>query len=82
MRIFFSNGVRHHHEQPVANLAVSLPALLPVLDAIFQRHKERISKHFAGILEADAVFAPIGEILGLVPLEPDTLHYNIVIMIQ
>jgi hypothetical protein len=67
MRIFFSNGVRHHHEQSVANLAIRLPALLPVFNAVLQEDEERIAKNFVGILKADAVLALVGEVLCLAP---------------
>ena len=79
MRIFFSNGVRHHHEQSVADLAIRLPALLPVFNALLQGDEERIAKDFASILKADAVLALIGEVLRLVPLETDSAHYNSII---
>ena len=80
MHIFLSNGVRHHHKQASLNLSVSLPALLSTLDALRQRHEERIQKYLAGQLEADAVLALISEVLRLVPLETDSTHYNSVII--
>ena len=71
--------MRHHHEQSVADLAKCLPALLPVLNAIFDRHEERIPKHFGSILKADAVLPLVGEVFGLVPFKTDSTHYNIII---
>jgi hypothetical protein len=39
---------------------------------------KRVKKDVASFPEADAVLAPIGEVLGLVPLEPDFGHIHIV----
>jgi hypothetical protein len=72
--------VRHHHEQPALDLAIRTPALLATLDAILDRHEERIQKYSTGLLETDAVFALVGEVLRLIPLEPDSCHANIVII--
>ena len=79
MRIFFSNGVRHHHEQPVADLAKRLPALLSVFNAVLQGHEEWIPEHLGGVFKADAVLALIGEVLGLIPFKTDSAHYNSII---
>jgi hypothetical protein len=69
VHIFLSNCVRHHHEQPVADLAKRLPALLSVFNAVLQGHEEWIPKHLGGIFKADAVLALIGEVLGLIPFK-------------
>ena len=79
MRIFLSNGMCHHHEQRIFDLAIGSPTLLPVLNTIFDRHEERIAKDFAGVFKADAVLALIGEVLGLVPFKTDPAHYNSII---
>ena len=78
MRIFLSNGVRHHHEQSVADLAKRLPALLPVFNAVLQGHKERIAKHFGSIFKAHPVLALVGEVFRLVLLKTDSAHYIII----
>ena len=59
-----------------------LPALFPVQHAIFDDHMERIKEDMTGFLEADAVLALVGEVFGLIPLEPDPIHCTIVITIQ
>ncbi len=72
MFVRLSYGVRHHHEQASLNFSVRPPTLFAILDAVFQRHEQRISKHFVRIFEADVVLALVGEVFGLIPFEPDT----------
>jgi len=76
--VFLCRRVRHHHKKPAIDLAKGLPALFSVYDSILQRDKKRIAEHFAGILEADAVFALIGTVLCLIPLESDFVYIHIV----
>jgi hypothetical protein len=42
---------------------------------------ERVQKDLTGLLKTDAVLALVGEVLDLIPLEPDSFHDNIVITI-
>ena len=79
VNIFLSRGVSHHHKQSIANLAKRLSALFTILNPLFQGHVQRIPKDFRRIFETDPVFALVGEVLGLVPLEPDSVHYIIVV---
>ena len=74
MRIFFSNAVRHNHELHTFDLAIGSPALLSILDAILDRHEEKVQKDLAGQLETDAVLALIGEVLGLIPFETNSVR--------
>ena len=67
---------------PPVNLAKGLPALLSIHDTIHQKHTRWVAKDKTRLLEADTVLALIGEVLGLIPLEPDSAHYNSVITIQ
>ena len=57
-----------------------MPALLSVHDTIHQEHARWVVKDLTGLLEADAVFALVGEVLRFIPLEPDSCHANIVII--
>jgi hypothetical protein len=51
-----------------------LPALLSVYNAVINDNMHRIKKHLCGLLETDAVLALVGEVFGLIPLEPDSRH--------
>ena len=55
--------------------AESLPSLFSCLNPFDYRNVKRIAKRFAGLLEADPVLAPIGKVLGLVPLESNACHF-------
>src|ERR1039458_8530246 len=78
MPIRLSCRVRYHQEQTALDQSKRLPALLAIHDAILHGNEERIKKYLAGFLETDAVLALVGEVLRLIPLEPDSGHYNIV----
>lgn len=56
-----------------------LPALLTVHHTFRNQNPLRVAKDLTGLPKADAVLALIGEVLGLIPLEPDSAHYNSVI---
>src|ERR1035437_2206412 len=56
-----------------------MPALLSVHDTIRQEHARWVVKDLTRLLEADAVLALIGEVLGLVPFKTDTANYNSII---
>ena len=82
MPVRLSCGVRYHQEQAALDLSKRLPALLAIHDSILHGNEERIKKYLAGFLEIDAVLALVGEVLRLIPLEPDSGHNNIVTTIM
>ena len=51
-----------------------LPTQFPTHNTVLHRHIQRIAEHLAGFLKAHAMLASVGEILSLVPLEPNTFH--------
>lgn len=69
----------HHEQENAFDQAKRLPALFSVLYAILHGYIKGITKDLTGLLKAHAVFTLIGEILGLIPLEPNLCHRMIVI---
>jgi hypothetical protein len=75
----FSDGMGHGEEEELPDHAKGLPSRLPTLDAILRRNVKRIVEYGAGLLKAHAVLAPVGEVLGLIPLEAYAIHSLIII---
>jgi len=78
--VHFPNGVGHSEQDYPICQAKGQPAWFPVLNAGLNRYIQGIEEYRAGFLKADAVLAPVGEVLGLVPLESQTVHKVIVII--
>jgi hypothetical protein len=70
--------VSYREKEQVLDETKSLPTKFST-DAVLHRHVQRIAKYLAG-LKAHAVLAPGGQVLGLVPLKPNTFHAIIVII--
>ena len=70
----------HREQEQVLDDTKSLPTEFPTLDAVLHGHIQRISEYLAGFLKAHAVLAPVGEVLGLVPLKPNTFRAIFVII--
>jgi len=77
---FFPDGVGHREQEYALDQAKCLPTRFPTLDAVLHGHIQRIEEYLARFLEAHAVFAPVGQIFGLVPLESDMFHAIIIII--
>ena len=69
----------YREKEQVLDETKSLPTQFSTLDAVLHRHVQRIAKYLAGFLNACAVLAPVGEVLGLVPLEPNTFPAIVII---
>ncbi len=63
--------MRDHQEHRLLDHAESLPSLLAVLNPIQHRHVKGVTKHLRSLLKGKAVLALVGEVPGLVPLEPE-----------
>ena len=74
-----SNHQQQEASPSLSRHSQSLPALLPIYHAIGNNYMQRIQKDLARLVKADAVLALVGEVFGLIPLEPDSCHVNIVI---
>jgi hypothetical protein len=72
--------VSYREKEQVLDETKSLPNWFSTLDAVLHRHVQRIAKYLAGFLNAHAVLAPVGEVLGLVPLKPNTFPAIIAII--
>jgi hypothetical protein len=70
--------VRHHHEQATINLSIGSPAFFAIFDAVFDGNIQRIEEDPRGFLITDTVLALVGEVLCLIPFEPDLWHFIIV----
>ena len=79
MIVFFSDGVSDREEEQALDCAQSQPTEFAIFDAILDRYEEWIEEHRARFFKASAVFAQVGEILCLVPLEAQIFHFPIVI---
>jgi len=78
-----AHGVCHEKEQEASSIASNqaegLPALFAIHDAIIDHNVQGVEENLAGFLETDTVLALVGEVLHLIPVEPDSRHYNSVI---
>ncbi len=73
-------SVRHHQQEQAFHSAKGLPALFPIHNAVLNGHIQWVVEYMTGFFKTHAVFAPVGEVLGLVPLESDARHRLIVII--
>jgi hypothetical protein len=68
---FAADRVSHKQQNDAADEAKSLPAEFAARDAVLVSEGERARKDKHGVLEANAVLAPVAPGLGFVPLEQD-----------
>ena len=61
----------HHDQQHPSDHAEGLPALLSVFNPVLKGHLQGIAEDLGGLLEAQPMLALVGQVLGLVPLEPN-----------
>ncbi len=67
----FPDRMGDHKKQDAVHLPISAPALFGVLNTILEGNEQRIEKNSAGCDKTDAMLSLVGEILPLVPLEPN-----------
>ena len=77
---FFPHGVGNREQELPSTRTKGLPMQFSALDAILHGHAQRIAEYLARFLEAHAVLAPVGQVLGLVPLESNAVHAIIIII--
>ncbi len=65
-----------HEQKQTVNHSKGLPALLPVLNPLQDRERERIKKRLSGFLKPQAVFALVCEVLRLVLFELEISHLH------
>jgi hypothetical protein len=77
------HGVSHDQEQEAAGIAPDQskgePSLLTVHNAITDHDVQGIEEYPRGFLKTDAVLALVGEVLSLIPFEPNLWHAIIVV---
>jgi len=77
------HGVRHNQEQEAAGIppdqSKGEPSLLTVHIAIIDHDMKGIEEYPRGFLKTDTVLALVGEVLSLIPFEPNFWHAIIVV---
>jgi hypothetical protein len=71
------DGVGHGKKQQPFDYTESLPAKFAVVDPVLYRHTEGITEYRCCFFETHAVLAPVGEVLGLIPLESQIFHFSL-----
>ncbi len=74
MTVIFPDRVSDKQQEKALNLSVGSPALFAAFNSIQDGNEEWIEEYVTSFLEADAMLAPVGDVLGLIPLEPDCRH--------
>lgn len=70
-----SHSMNHHQQSLLAGHADDDEALLPgAVIRVWNRNRERVSKHRAGLRKPNPMFAAVGLVLSRIPLEWQSLH--------